>query len=423
MKRLFALLLAAVMVLSMAACSQKNPESTTAPTEETTAPTEPSGSIATPGEGVYTKESYTVSTEELNAQNATVVATIGESQLTVGQLQVYYWMSVYGFLQDYSYYLSYFGLDASKALDAQECPENDGTWQQYFLKLALDSWHNYQSLALVGQEEGVQMDEQLKKEMETLASDMATAAEEGKFESIDAMIEAQLGPGITFEDYKAYQDVYYTGYSYFTKQYDAIEITDEMIEAYYTEHEADLKAKDITKEEGKLVNVRHILLTPEGGTQGEDGRTTYTDAQWEACRVKAQNLMDGWLNGPATEEGFAELANEHSTDPGSNTKGGLYEGVATGDMVEEFDAWCFDEGRNVGDCGLVKTTYGYHIMYYSGDEAKWISECRKALMDEKTTEIVVNAAQAHPMTVEYDNIVLGHVDLVSSESGTEGETE
>lgn len=110
------------------------------------------------------------------------------------------------------------------------------------------------------------------------------------------------------------------------------------------------------------VNVRHILVQVE--TSGEDG--TSTDADWEACKAKIDEIEGLWLDSDGTEDAFAELANEHSTDGGSNTKGGLYTDVHKGQMVEEFENWCFDESRQVGDTGIVKSTYGYHLMYYSG---------------------------------------------------------
>ena len=36
-------------------------------------------------------------------------------------------------------------------------------------------------------------------------------------------------------------------------------------------------------------------------------------------------------------------------------------------MVTEFNDWCFADGRAVGDSGIVKTSYGYHIMFFSGE--------------------------------------------------------
>ena len=35
-------------------------------------------------------------------------------------------------------------------------------------------------------------------------------------------------------------------------------------------------------------------------------------------------------------------------------------------MVTEFEDWCFDPARKVGDCEIIATTYGYHVMYFSG---------------------------------------------------------
>ena len=35
-------------------------------------------------------------------------------------------------------------------------------------------------------------------------------------------------------------------------------------------------------------------------------------------------------------------------------------------MVAAFNDWCFD-GRKPGDTGIVETNYGYHVMFYSGD--------------------------------------------------------
>lgn len=116
------------------------------------------------------------------------------------------------------------------------------------------------------------------------------------------------------------------------------------------------------KNETKLVNVRHILVSFTGETN-EDG--TYTDEAKAAAKESAQSILDEWKNGDATEDSFAALANERSNDTGSNTNGGLYEDIYPGQMVTEFNDWCFDPARSAGDTDIVETTYGYHIMYFS----------------------------------------------------------
>lgn len=116
-----------------------------------------------------------------------------------------------------------------------------------------------------------------------------------------------------------------------------------------------------------LVNVRHILVSFEGGTTDPStGATTYSEAEKMVAQAKANDLYNQWQGGKAIEETFASMANEHSTDPGSNTNGGLYEDVFPGQMVPAFNDWCFDETRKPGDTGIVETDYGYHIMYYVG---------------------------------------------------------
>ena len=118
-----------------------------------------------------------------------------------------------------------------------------------------------------------------------------------------------------------------------------------------------------------LKNVRHILVAPahnhEEGETHEDGET-YSEEELAAAKASAEEILESWKNGEATEEAFAALANEKSAD-GDGTTGGLYENVYPGQMVTNFNDWCFDDSRKTGDTGIVESTYGYHVMYFVGD--------------------------------------------------------
>ena len=116
-----------------------------------------------------------------------------------------------------------------------------------------------------------------------------------------------------------------------------------------------------------LANVRHILIQPDGGTYNSStGMMDYSEEEMTLAKPEAEALLEEFLSGKTTAEAFGALANEHSAD-GDGTTGGLYENVAPGQMVENFDAWCFEEGRQPGDTGIVESEYGWHIMYYVGD--------------------------------------------------------
>ena len=116
-----------------------------------------------------------------------------------------------------------------------------------------------------------------------------------------------------------------------------------------------------------LKNVRHLLVSFEGGTTDKNGNKTYSDTEKAAAKTKAEKFLEEWKKGDKTEDSFAELAKKNSTDTGSKENGGLYEDVYPGQMVEAFEDWCYDEARKPGDTGIVETTYGYHVMFFSGD--------------------------------------------------------
>lgn len=363
---------------------------------------------------VTCKGSYSVTADELVAGADTVVATMGDKELTAGQLQIYYWTEVAYFLQDYSSYASYFGLDYTLPLDTQICAmsETSMTWQQYFLSCALDTWSSYQAMALEADELGMVMSDDLRQELEELPAALEETAASYEMADAEELMKQNFGPAATVELYQKYWELYYMGYEYYNDQYEKLQPTAEDVETYFTEREAEYAENGLNKDTGKYVDVRHILVIPEGGTTDEETReTTYSEDEWEACRVKAQELLDQWLAGEATEDSFAALATEHTEDPGSASTGGLYEDVYEGQMVEPFENWCFDEARVVGDYGLVQTDYGYHIMYFVGSVDIWYATAEADWIAERGAALIPAAIEKHDMKIDYSAIILGTLNL------------
>ena len=123
-------------------------------------------------------------------------------------------------------------------------------------------------------------------------------------------------------------------------------------------------------------------------------------------------IYDEFLAGDRSEDLFGTLANRYSDDQNGNvTNGGLYSGVKQGQMVTEFNDWCFDETRIPGDTGLVKTQFGYHVMYFVGREEAWISKTRSLIISEKSEQMISDAMDAHTMETAYESIVIAEVKL------------
>ena len=388
--------------------------------EPTAAPAEsvPEETVVIPFNGdpksALCKQSYTVSDEEAVAAADVVVATMGSKELTNGELQAYYWQEIYMFLNEYGSYVSYLGLDVYTPFDQQlmmggsETEDANISWQQFFLDGAIATWKNYQGLALEAEAEGYQLTAEEQEELATMEEELNTSAVLAGFQNADELVAENVGAACDLESYLNYVNTYYTGMSYYYDYCSKLDPTDAEVEAFYAENEDYFTENGMGKED-KHINIRHVLLMPEGGETGEDGYPVYTDEAWEACRVQAEELYNQWQQGNKSEDSFAQLAMDSSED-GSASNGGLYEDVAPGDMVEAFDAWCFDESRVPGDHGLVKTQYGYHIMFFSAHRT-WFDYAREGLIDDIAYDKIPTSADKHPSEVDFSLVRLGEVSF------------
>ena len=119
--------------------------------------------------------------------------------------------------------------------------------------------------------------------------------------------------------------------------------------------------------------VRHILVAAEQ----DEGASEPTEDQYAAAKTKAEELLEQWKSGPATQESFAELAKANSADTGSAADGGLITDIYSGSgYVSTFTDWALDAARQPGDTGIVQNTgssvKGWHIMYFVGRDLSLI---------------------------------------------------
>lgn len=123
-----------------------------------------------------------------------------------------------------------------------------------------------------------------------------------------------------------------------------------------------------------LREARHILIEAQASSDG-----TYSDDAKAAAQQQAEQILDEWKAGAATQDSFAQLAEQYSQDTGSKDNGGLYDEIYQGEMVPNFDAWVFDANRQPGDTGIVYgeatgSYAGYHVIYYVGENTELYSD-------------------------------------------------
>ncbi len=131
--------------------------------------------------------------------------------------------------------------------------------------------------------------------------------------------------------------------------------------------------------EGVSADVRHCLIKFDV----EEGKEA-TDEIKMAASKKANEVKNEWIKAGATEDAFKEIVKKYNEDTASNENGGLYEDIRpNSNFVTNFKNWAIDPARKTGDCEIVETEYGYHIMYYvKSNGPDWKLTVRESLQDE-----------------------------------------
>ncbi len=154
------------------------------------------------------------------------------------------------------------------------------------------------------------------------------------------------------------------------------------------------------KNTDKTVNVGHILISAPAHDHDDDeevdadhkAEEEKTDAE---AKAKAESILAEFKAGTMSKETFEALAMKYTEDSGI-----FYDNVLPDAMVEEFNDWIYDEARVVGDVAVVKTEYGYHVMYFLGDGIEnWQAEVVELMVDEEMTTWTKQLEKDYPVSV------------------------
>lgn len=280
---------------------------------------------------------------------------------TIGK-NSFVFMYLYNYYTSVEPYAPYYGLDASLPFDEQYY-EEELSWKDYICSLTTANTYNCIVYAEKALDEGFEYDDlqtELDKRMESLQGQADILGL-----SFDDYISSYYGE-ITVDDIKAAFELQIYAYAYndilISERLE--EITEEDYNTYIEENADEITQTEPTK------NVGHILISFD-----------FYDTEAQA-QQKAEEVYDLWKSGERSKESFEELSNTYNDDANC-----FYEDVKRGDMVTEFEDWIYDPSRVEGDSEIVKTTYGYHIMYFVGNgEEPWKEDAKTAILNEGMNE-------------------------------------
>ena len=313
MKKGISLALAALMALSvLTGCGGQQVAAAPPETVAQTQSTQPASTIPVDGnpDDVTAKGSYTQS----SPASGTKVAQVAGESLTNEELWVIYWLEVAAWRQSGQEVEP----DYDAPLDGQSCPLDSSvnSWQQYFLRRALNTWHTAQALALQSVELGIPTEEAYEPNLknhetymtgipavkylygvnnnyhintlhqaylDAMPETLEALAKKAGYDSVSALAKGLAGA--SEKALESWAELYNTGYAYFTSlsYLDAVpedpvpeetgeatastqaaapkETTAPTEETLPQETEAPVETQPPTGE--KLVSVRQLLMIPQ----------------------------------------------------------------------------------------------------------------------------------------------------------------
>lgn len=358
------------------------------------------GSIVHENEAGYT--SYTMTAEQATDRVLDrAVAVCGEDELTNRQLALYFWQEYYSFLNNYGQY-AYYMIDTTMGLDEQVY-DGDTTWQKQFLDVAVEMFNSVSSLRQEADANGFVLGESEQTYLDTLAENLDAAAVYYGFADGEAYLKQAFGSTVSVADYYRYVEDNMTASLYLEQLVSEAEVTDADIENYYDENAEDFEASRVLKDDHPMVTVRHILIQPT--ETDEEG--AYTDDAWSEAEAQINDIFAEWEDGEQTEDAFSALATQYSVD-GSASYGGLIENIYPGATVENFNDWCFDDARKVGDVAIVQTEYGYHIIYFSSvsDTVYWRETAKTQYLNVLSQRLADEIAAKYETSVDLESAAI-----------------
>ncbi len=359
------------------------------------------------------RTTFTVAADKAAKSADDVIATVGKYELTNSRLQVFYWIHVREYVKNNGAYDFVY----TEPLAEQFYDEETGlSWEQYFLNIAIESWRRYALLNIRAEEEGIRPSEEVLQE--ALSESVEEEAKKNGFKSADAMVKSRCGSTCTKQDYVDYVVLYEGALLYGEEKYDAYvpTITMSQAEAYFDQNKAAFDAIGLKKEKKTLTDVRHMLIRLDNNTTLASSKVEYTDEQWQQCKEKAESIRDQWLENP-TQENFAQLARRYSVDSAA-AAGGMYAGmtgkesllvVVDKNALKPVNDWVFHTAREAGHDVLLKTDYGYHLIYFVNrtvTDGDWYEIAVKQLTSEYYNGLIDDAAAKNPIKVNYKKIRL-----------------
>lgn len=182
-------------------------------------------------------------------------------------------------------------------------------------------------------------------------------------------------------------------YTYVDFQDSAYEFRDWLFSEARVEGDKKYFAVDSGDDDIGYIVVMAYMLSPRSRAEYNTVNFMYAtvlteEIEEEEALDRLTKAKDEWLSGDKTSDSFGKIADKFYDSEDENEDGGSYVLIAKGDMVESIDSWIFDENRKEGDCEIVKSESGCHLLYFIGEDIpKWQLDVKSQMSYDNVSKV------------------------------------
>ena len=337
----------------------------------------------------------------------TVAVTIGDEQLNSVEFSYYFndainetysqWYSDYTSYTDV--YLQAIGLDTSKPLSEQmNDAENNVTWADYFLDIALNEAQRDAALYNKAMAEGFTLPEEDQENLDNLLTNLENYAKLYGYSNSNQYLRMSYGNGATAKTYKAYCERTAIADAYYEAHEESLEYDDAAIAEYDKDNGANFNS--YTYHSSYMSYAEFI----QGGTKDEDGNTVHTEEEKAAAREAMKKAAEKMATAKDVDE-LEEISKTIEVNKDGQIAVNEYKDQMYSQINAPLNEWLADKDRKEGDIAAIPNTST--VKNESGEEVTEINGYYVAVFH----------------SVDDNDTAMGNVRhlLVKFEGGTEDE--
>ena len=313
----------------------------------------------------------------------TVAATIGDRKLNTVEMNYYYIDAINEFYNQWTEYYSsnadtylkaIYGLDTALPLNQQYTDEaKTETWSTYFINQAVAQAQSDFAMYDLAVKENFKLSESAQASLDSTISMLETYAVIYGYRNANQYLSAIYGSGATLKSYKEYYERSLLASEYYTAHEDTFVYTEEQRNNYQADKAATFNSYYYTSCYMTYTDFRV-------GTKGEDGKTTYSDAQNDEGRQKMKEYAEKLAAEITNKEELENAIKEAPVAEGKKLSVTEEKNILHGEVsIEELRTWLSDASRKAGDVAAIpnvstvtdadgkesKVTNGYYLVIFN----------------------------------------------------------